>query len=129
MSRAIGKYEVIKNKTEGSFAAHANEETVMAMLTDLNDTQRAFLLTSAKHYIWWKTPEEAMEYPHRILVQVMNIGLIEDMGKVIEYFSEKDLINILNTAEIGQFNERSWAFWHNRFSLEIPPMPVRKFGQ
>jgi len=100
----------------------------MPILTGLNDTQKTFLLTSAKRYIWWKTPEEAMEYPHRILAQIMNIGLLEDMGKVIEYFSQKDLINILNAAEIGQFNERSWAFWHNRFSLELPPMPVRDLG-
>ena len=94
-------------------------------MINLNETQKIFLLDSARRYIWWETPEKAIAYPQRILAQVMNIGVLEDMGKIIELFSQIDLINVLNTAEIGQFNGRSWCFWHNKFSLEVPTMPKR----
>lgn len=33
----------------------------------------------AKKYIWWKTPEEAVEFPRHVISQVMNLGLQEDM--------------------------------------------------
>lgn len=29
----------------------------------------------AKKYIWWMTPEQAMENPKRVMAQVMNLGL------------------------------------------------------
>ncbi len=36
----------------------------------------------------------------------------------------------LAMPETGQFNERSWAYWHYRLGLatleQVPPMPVRK---
>ena len=95
------------------------------ILNNINETQKKFLFDAARRYIWWETPEEAMEFPQRILAQIMNIGILEDMGKVMEIFSQIELTSVLTTAEAGQFNERSWYFWHNRFSLETPPMPGR----
>jgi len=29
-------------------------------------------------YIWWKTPDEAVEFPERLLAQVMSIGDWDD---------------------------------------------------
>ena len=55
----------------------------------------------------------------------MNIGVWDDVCKLAELFPQSELENVLNTAEAGQFNERSWHFWHNRFSDEVPPMPKR----
>lgn len=98
------------------------------MLADFDEMQKKFLFDSARRYIWWKTPEEALAYPQKILAQVMNIGVLEDMGKLLDFFPPEPLIEILNSAEAGQFNERSWCFWHNKFSLEAPPMPSRKFS-
>ena len=91
----------------------------------MTEAQNAFLLSFAQHYIWWKTPNEAMAYPQRILAQVMNIGVWADMCKLVELFPQKDLLDVLNTAEIGQFNERSWHFWYNHLSDRVPPMPKR----
>ena len=93
--------------------------------TRISEAQKAFLTKAARRYIWWKTVDCAMTYPKKILAQVMNIGTWDDMCNLAELFSRKDLLEVLNTADIGQFNERSWHFWHNRFSEEIPPMPKR----
>jgi len=32
----------------------------------------------AAKYIWWKTPEEAVARPERVIAQVMNIGDYDD---------------------------------------------------
>ena len=91
----------------------------------MNEEQKAFLIKSVKRYVWWKNTDEAMLHTQRILAQVMNIGTWNDMCKLVELFSREELLHVLNTAEIGQFNERSWHFWHNRFSDKVPTMPER----
>jgi hypothetical protein len=87
----------------------------------------------AARYIWWKTTEEAIHYPDRILAQVMNIGTYEDLGRLIATFPVSELRSILMQAEPGWFTERSWAFWHVRFGLTVngvlpPPLPSRTFS-
>ena len=93
--------------------------------TRKSEEREVFLSRAASRYIWWETVDSALVYPQKILAQVMNIGTWDDMCKLVELFPAKDLLDILNTSYIGQFNERSWRFWHNRFSKEIPPMPKR----
>ena len=93
--------------------------------TSMNEAQKEFLAYAARRYIWWESTNEAMAYPQKILTQVMNIGVWDDMCKLVELFHEKDLVGVLNTAEIGQYNERSWHFWHNRLTGKVPPMPER----
>ena len=86
----------------------------------------------ASRYIWWKTPEEAMQFPDRVAAQVMNIGDWDDVLELIETAGEDYLRAILQHAEAGQLNARSWHYWHYRLSLAeygvrpVPPMPVRK---
>jgi hypothetical protein len=81
-------------------------------------------------YIWWQTVEEVMRFPERIIAQVMNIGLFEDWNELDKLFSEHELLYVLQNAECGWFNSRSWHFWHNTlsFNLEIPPLPSRFQG-
>lgn len=93
--------------------------------TQTNEAQKAFLTHAARRYIWWETANGAMAFPQKILAQVMNIGVWGDMCRLVELFSQEDLLNVLNAAEIGQFNEKSWHFWHNRFTGKVPPMPRR----
>ena len=42
------------------------------------------------------------------------------------------LINVLKMAEIGQFNEKSWHYWHYRLHLAkpelVPLMPQNRFN-
>lgn len=86
----------------------------------------------ASKYIWWKTPEEAVVMPERVIAQVMNIGDYSDVQALASQVGDKMLRDVLTHAEAGQFNERSWAYWHYRLGLSsvdhVPAMPVRRFA-
>lgn len=56
----------------------------------------------ATRYIWWKTPEEAMQSPRRVVAQVMNLGDFEDMRLLAEAVGEEELRETLRHAEIGE---------------------------
>ena len=83
----------------------------------------------ASKYIWWKTPEEAMTMLERVIAQVMNIGDYSDVQSLVSQVGDEVLREVLTHAEAGQFNERSWAYWHYRLDLsdvdQVPPLPVR----
>lgn len=86
----------------------------------------------AKQYVWWKTVDEAMRYPDRVAAQVMNLGAWEDVVRLADSAGEDYLQHVLLAAEAGQFNQRSWHYWHYRLGLAeygvrpVPAMPVRK---
>jgi len=88
------------------------------------------LMNLAKRYIWWKTPEEALENPEQIMAQVMNLGDWDDACHLVDCVGKKALRQVVRNAEIGMFNERSWHFWHYRLGLsdleKVPPLPVRR---
>ena len=68
-----------------------------------------------------------MEYPQRILAQLMDMGTLEDTRELEKLFSPDELMEVLKEAEAGQFRPRSWSFWHCRITgEEAPAMPVRK---
>lgn len=84
----------------------------------------------AAKYIWWKSPKDAVLFAPRVIAQVMNIGDYADVQSLAEQVGDDVLREVLTHAEIGWFNERSWAYWHYRLGLasldRVPPMPVRK---
>jgi hypothetical protein len=86
----------------------------------------------ANKYIWWKTPEEAVALPERVIAQVMNIGDYADVQALASLVGDEVLRDVLTHAEAGQFNERSWAYWHYRLGLasldHVPALPVRRFA-
>ena len=86
----------------------------------------------ASKYIWWKTPEEAVAMPERVIAQVMNIGDYSDVQLLVSEVGNEALGHVLTHAQAGQFNERSWAYWHYRLGLSsvdhVPAMPVRRFA-
>lgn len=84
----------------------------------------------ANKYIWWKTPEEAIAMPERVIAQVMNIGDYSDVQLLVSLVGDEGLREVLTHAQAGQFNDRSWAYWHYRLGLanieaDIPALPVR----
>ena len=85
----------------------------------------------AQRYIWWKPPDEAVRDPQRVIAQVMNIGDWDDASAMRRHLGDDALRDALARAEAGQFNGRSWAWWHYRLGLarmgEVPPLPVRRF--
>ena len=94
--------------------------------------ERDGLIPFASKYIWWKTPEEAVVMPERVIAQVMNIGDYSDVQALASQVGDEVLRDVLTHAEAGQFNERSWAYWHYRLGLSsvdhVPAMPVRRFA-
>jgi len=95
-------------------------------------TNQELLKSLARKYIWWKTPEEAMRMPERVIAQVMNIGDYSDVQALASQVGNQALREALIHAQAGQFNERSWAYWHYRLGLsnvdQVPPLPVRRFA-
>lgn len=98
----------------------------------LSDAARTCLRELAARYVWWKTPDEAMQNPQRVAAQVMNIGTWEDASRLVDAAGDDYLRYVLQTAEAGQLEERSWHYWHYRLGLAeygkrpVPPMPMRK---
>ena len=92
----------------------------------------ATLKTLARKYLWWKTPDEAVAFPERLIAQVMDLGDFEDVAALAEQAGEATLREVLLHGEAGQFSARSWAYWHYRLGLaevgEVPPLPVRRFA-
>ena len=86
----------------------------------------------AAKYIWWKTPDEAVAMPERVIAQVMNIGDYADVQALATRVGDDTLRAVLTHAEAGQFSPRSWAYWHYRLGLasvdHVPAAPVRKFA-
>jgi hypothetical protein len=76
----------------------------------MSQRNRAMLKRLAEKYVWWKTPVETLMQPERLFAQVMNIGDYDDVLLLIDNVGENALREVLANAEIGQFNERSWAY-------------------
>ncbi len=98
----------------------------------LDQINREALKPLASKYIWWKTPDDAVAMPERVIAQVMNIGDYADVQTLASQIGDEVLREVLTHAEAGQFNERSWAYWHYRLGLSsvdhVPALPVRRFA-
>lgn len=96
------------------------------------DVDREALKPLAGKYIWWKSPDEAVTTPERVIAQVMNIGDYLDVQLLVSQVGDEVLREVLARAEAGQFNARSWAYWHYRLGLcsvdRVPALPVRRFA-
>lgn len=95
--------------------------------------QKSELLTAlAAKYVWWSSPAEAMVRPMRLAAHIMNMGDYEDVQRLVAALGEDYLRDVLKHAEIGQFNARSWAYWHYRLGVakpgQVPPLPTRMVG-
>lgn len=97
----------------------------------MNIIDKELLKHFASKYIWWETPDEAVAIPQRVIAQVMNIGDYDDIQSLAALVGNSVLCDVLRQAEAGQFDERSWMYWHYRLDLAtidtVPPLPVRKF--
>jgi len=86
----------------------------------------------AVKYIWWKTPDEAIATPDRVIAQVMDIGDYKDVQALVGLVGDETLRRVLASAEPGMFRDRSWAYWHYRLGLatldDLPPPPTRRFA-
>ena len=96
----------------------------------MTNCESSFFKTLAAKYLWWVTPDDAINHPERIIIQVMNIGDFNDVTAVMKTVGEEQARELLIHAEAGQFSPRSWHYWHYRLGLAkpgcVPPMPIRR---
>ncbi len=84
----------------------------------------------AHKLFWWKSPREVLQYPKRLLAQVMVYGTPEDVVLVKQYFSNTDFLEVLKAPPVGVFDARSWAYWHLMLDkYPPPPLPTRQFNK
>lgn len=88
-------------------------------------------MSLAKTYIWWKSPDEALEFPERIITQVMNMGDWTDVRIMEKTIPRETLRDALQNAQAGWLDPPSWHFWHYRLGLakterDVPPLPQRR---
>ena len=98
----------------------------------MSQTDIALLKRLASKYVWWKTPEEALAMPERVMAKVMNIGDYADVQDLVSQVGDEVLRDVISHAQAGQFDQRSWAYWNYRLGLasvdHLPPMPSRRFA-
>lgn len=66
---------------------------------------------SARRLIWWMKPDEALEQPLRLVVQIMDIGSLSNLRLLQKEFTDTELINVLTDAPPGVLSARSLRFW------------------
>lgn len=81
----------------------------------------------ANKYIWWKLPYDVMETPERIVAQAMRYADLDEF--VLLWKVKEDMIQALNNAQCGWFDEKSWNFWRLVLDLSKKDLPKRGFMQ
>lgn len=85
------------------------------------------LLAVARRVVWFKEPDRALEDQCEFLAHLMTYGTIEDLTVARRYYTDADLIEILDRAPAGVFDARSWAYWNTFFGRIPPPeLPRRR---
>ena len=94
--------------------------------------KNSLLIQQMTRYIWWKSAADAIKMPERVVAQVMNIGDYNDVCALANEIGEEGFSDVLQHAEPGEFDDRSWHYWHYRLGLAtlgtVPPLPVRTFS-
>ncbi len=98
----------------------------MSMLTE---RQIEDLKPLARTYIWWKTPEEALKTPYRVIAQVMDLGTYKDWIRLCSIVSNETLCDVIKHAQAGWFSPKRWNYWHIALKIgdpfHVPPLPAR----
>jgi hypothetical protein len=99
-------------------------------IEDLVSPAARDLLRPFSVYIWWETVDETLEHPLFLIAQVMARGTYLDFTRLEAMFSRAVFVHVLEHAQAGMFNVRTWHFWHYRLGLathelDIPALPTR----
>jgi hypothetical protein len=81
----------------------------------------------AERILWFGTPEEALEFPSRLLTYSMTYASDEDIEIVRKYFSDDDFKAALDNPAHGIFSQSSWTKWNEGYGrIPVPPLPERR---
>jgi len=87
---------------------------------------RDVLRELAKRYVWWQSPDEAVEHRVHLLCQLMQLGTAEDVRAARRLLGDDAFREALRTAPAGILDPRSWNYWHLvLFGHAPPPPPTR----
>ena len=88
---------------------------------------RPALLPVAARVFWWGTPEAWLDDLHRFTAQVMTFGDWNDTTLTLKLLGDSWFRQVLANPPAGVFDVKSWAYWHQRYQLKVPPLPTRGF--
>jgi hypothetical protein len=71
-----------------------------------------YLRQLAQRYNWWQAPDIALQFPVRLVAQVMTLGTFADISELARTLGDDCLRRVLAAVEAGQLNPRSWHYWH-----------------
>lgn len=82
----------------------------------------------SRRCVWYKSPEQAVQYPEHFIAHVLTYGMHEDVKTLRKIVSDDELREAINNAPAGVYDSRSWSYWQlmlfNRYAP--PPMPSRE---
>ena len=86
----------------------------------------AVLYDLASRYVWWTSPEKALERRSHFLCQLLQLGTAEDVRSARRILGDEALRDALRSAPPGVQDARSWSYWHLvLFRRPAPPLPRR----
>ena len=83
-----------------------------------------------RKYLWWRPVDGRPFSEDRISAQTMNLGTYDDILLLEQTVGQPRLVEIMQQAEPGWFDDRSWEFWRGRLSFAtgaaIPDVAPRR---
>jgi hypothetical protein len=70
-----------------------------------------------RKYLWWEPVGGASFSENRIIAQTMNLGTYDDTLLLEQTVGQSRLVEIMQRAQPGWINDRSWEFWRGRLSF------------
>jgi hypothetical protein len=83
----------------------------------IDDTSERTIARFGRKYLWWTPPGGEPHSEDRIIAQAMNLGTYDDILLLEQTVGKTRLVEIMQHAEPGWFNDRSWEFWRGRLSF------------
>ena len=82
----------------------------------------------AARLIWWQPVEVSLQSPVRLVAQVMNLGTWEEVQQASRIFGWDAFREVIDKAQPGWLDRRSWSYWHAFFGLPDRPLPQRSLS-
>lgn len=88
------------------------------------------LRKAIEHCVWFEPPEQAIRDTARLTAYILTYGTPEETYALRDQLDDATLLEYLDQAPPGIYDQRSWAYWNlvvGRY--DPPPMPERVFPE